>query len=586
MLCGNRSSTGSGAAWDPSILSSSGGIDMHACLDKLSVRWRMIAAIAAAFTLAVPGAALAKTAHHGRFGGVHLSITPDHQALRVGIHSSSHARCGLTITTKRRSLGFGALDLSPAGTGSVSWKVPDNAPSGSWHFDVSCRKGRSEHGATARIILINHGSGHGRMVVNDSVQAGDGAQFASGADTPSAGQAIVNAAASQVGRTYCWDGGSLSGPTHGDGNYRGEAPDCGSASTVGYDCTGLVIYAVYHGTGGRVDIINHSPSQATTVPGQWITSVSALEPGDIVYFGSSRANIEHAAIYAGNGMIWDADTAFWTYPDGVHERTLHSEITGSDPLNFVGAVRVASAASPAPTPTPAPSPTPAPAPTPSPTPSPTPLPAGQFAVMNATGGVFWRSGPDWNDTIATPGTGVYPSTVIQVSCYQSGAADVPGSTDAMWEQASWVSGSGSGSGWINEHFVNDGSAINQPSPGIPACQNTTPAPAPTPTPAPPPPPNEQTWSETVASGGGAHTWTNYADAGGSEGATVGFDQTVQISCRVQGFAVADGNTWWYQIASGPWNNSYYASADSFYNGSPIGTPIQDTGFVDASVAIC
>jgi hypothetical protein len=541
---------------------------MRGYFGKVLGRWRALATLAALFTLGLPSVVLAKPAHDARRGDVHLAITPNHQSLRVRIRSGSGARCALTITTRRRSLGFGALELSPTGTGSVSWKVPNDAPSGSWHFDVSCRKGLIENGATAHVILINHGSGHGRMFVKDSVQAGEGARFANGAATPSSGQAIVNAAASQAGHTYCWDGGSTGGPTHGDGNYRGEAPDCGSPSTVGFDCTGLVIFSVYQGTGGRVDITNHSPSQASVVPGQWITSVSALQPGDIVYFGTSRANIDHAVIYAGNGMIWDANTAFWIYSDGVHERTLHSEMSGSDPLNFVGAVRVASTGSSGP----APAPTPTPSPTPSP--SPAPLPPGEFMVSNATGGVYWRSGPDWNDAVATPGTGVYPGTVIQVSCYDSGAANVPGTTDSMWEQASWVSGSGSGSGWINEHFINDGSAINQPSPGIAPCQST----------APPPPP--QTWSEAVASGGGAHTWTDYNDAGGSQGPTIGFDQTVQITCRVQGFAVADGNTWWYQISSSPWNNSYFVSADAFYNGSPIGTPIQDTGFVDASVAIC
>ncbi|MGH8303379.1 MAG: M23 family metallopeptidase [Steroidobacteraceae bacterium] len=108
-------------------------------------------------------------------------------------------------------------------------------------------------------------------------------------------------------------------------------------------------------------------------------------------------------------------------------------------------------------------------PTPPPPPTPTPMPAGEYAVQNASGGIYWRSGPDWNTAEATAGNGFYPGTTISVSCYRSGAANVPGSTDSMWEQASWVSGPGSGRGWINEHFINDGAAINQPSPGVPHC---------------------------------------------------------------------------------------------------------------------
>jgi len=107
-----------------------------------------------------------------------------------------------------------------------------------------------------------------------------------------------------------------------------------------------------------------------------------------------------------------------------------------------------------------------------PPPPPPPLPSGQFSVMNASGGIYWRSGPDWNTAVAVAGNGFYPGTVIAISCYQGGAGNVPGSPDTMWEKASWVSGPGTGSGWINEHFINDGAAINQPSPGIPPCTSS------------------------------------------------------------------------------------------------------------------
>ncbi|HEY8809447.1 MAG TPA: hypothetical protein VIM28_05440, partial [Solirubrobacterales bacterium] len=97
-----------------------------------------------------------------------------------------------------------------------------------------------------------------------------------------------------------------------------------------------------------------------------------------------------------------------------------------------------------------------------------------YGVMNAEGGIYWRSGPDWNTPEAIAGNGFYPDTIIAVHCYQSGAGNVPGSTDSMWEQASVAAGSGSGSGWVNEHFINDGQPINQPSPGVPPCGGSSP----------------------------------------------------------------------------------------------------------------
>jgi hypothetical protein len=190
----------------------------------------------------------------------------------------------------------------------------------------------------------------------------------------------------------------------------------------------------------------------------------------------------------------------------------------------------------------------------------TPLPSGEFAVMNATGGIYWRSGPDWNTAEATPGNGFYPDTIIKISCYQTGTANVPGSADSMWEQASWVSGMGGGSGWINEHFINDGASINQPSPGVPACSS----------PSPPPP---QTWSEQETPNHPVNTFTNYHNASGMGPAIVA-GQWVQVSCKVFDPTIVSVNPdgYWYRIASSPWNGSYYSPANTFMNGDPYGGP--------------
>lgn len=102
--------------------------------------------------------------------------------------------------------------------------------------------------------------------------------------------------------------------------------------------------------------------------------------------------------------------------------------------------------------------------------------------------------------------------------------------------------------------------------------------------APPPPPPAPTYSETV--GGLAHTWTNYVNAGGTEGPTIAGFTTVQIACKVQGFRVADGNTWWYRIASAPWNGNFYISADAFFNNGQTSGSLAGTPFVDNAVPDC
>src|ERR1035438_10704347 len=156
--------------------------------------------------------------------------------------------------------------------------------------------------------------------------------------TTTQAQAIVKAAASQAGLRYCWDGGTTSGPSHGDGDYDGEAPDCINVSTIGFDCSGLALYAIYQGTG--IELPHNAAEQGANYAsygGTLISSQSNLEPGDLVYFGGgSLANAVHVGIYAGDGEMWDANTAWGSYPDGVHERSVSGTEEGSAGLPFDG----------------------------------------------------------------------------------------------------------------------------------------------------------------------------------------------------------------------------------------------------------
>lgn len=97
-------------------------------------------------------------------------------------------------------------------------------------------------------------------------------------------------------------------------------------------------------------------------------------------------------------------------------------------------------------------------------------------------------------------------------------------------------------------------------------------------------PQPPTWLEYT--GSAANTWTNYTNAGGTEGPQIAKNAGVYISCRLTGFKVADGNTWWYRIASSPWNNAYYVSADAFYNNGATSGSLSGTPWVDTNVATC
>lgn len=89
----------------------------------------------------------------------------------------------------------------------------------------------------------------------------------------------------------------------------------------------------------------------------------------------------------------------------------------------------------------------------------------------------------------------------------------------------------------------------------------------------------RTWTETAFTQ--SKTFADFVNAGYPLGAMLNPGQAVQVSCRVRGFVVNDGDPWWYRLTSPPWDGHYYATSDVFYNtpdasGNPINGVVVDT----------
>jgi cytoskeletal protein RodZ len=122
------------------------------------------------------------------------------------------------------------------------------------------------------------------------------------------------------------------------------------------------------------------------------------------------------------------------------------------------------------------------------------------------------------------------------------------------------------------------SSANQPPTPTQVPPTTAPAPTPTPVPAP------QTYAEQEG-GSGANTFTNPYNASGM-GTKIAAATWVQVSCKVYAPAIQSANPdgYWYRIASSPWNNAYYAVANTFKNGDSWTCPC--THNTDFSVPNC
>ncbi|MEV0354538.1 NlpC/P60 family protein [Nocardia sp. NPDC050697] len=110
-------------------------------------------------------------------------------------------------------------------------------------------------------------------------------------------ETVVDRAMSQLGVTYAWGGGDEDGPTLGikDG---GVADEHGDYKKVGFDCSGLMLYA-FAGIG--VALPHYSGYQynaGTRVP------VDQRRRGDMLFWGAGGS--QHVALYLGDGTMIEA----------------------------------------------------------------------------------------------------------------------------------------------------------------------------------------------------------------------------------------------------------------------------------------
>lgn len=104
-----------------------------------------------------------------------------------------------------------------------------------------------------------------------------------------ASEYAIRRAMSQMGVPYSWGGGNANGPSRGID---------GGADTVGFDCSGLILYA-FAGVG--IKLPHYSGSQYNA--GRKIPS-SQMRRGDLIFYGPNAS--QHEALYLGNGMMLEA----------------------------------------------------------------------------------------------------------------------------------------------------------------------------------------------------------------------------------------------------------------------------------------
>lgn len=146
-------------------------------------------------------------------------------------------------------------------------------------------------------VQITGASGAGSGCTNQGINATNASgQIPAVPDDGGSSLKIVSAVRPQLGVPYSWGGGGYDGPTLGTGS---------GAHTVGFDCSGLTIFAVYRGTG--IKLPHLADDIAFDSRGQTIKDKKDLKPGDVIAFsedGSGRkGSFGHIGIYVGGGKM-------------------------------------------------------------------------------------------------------------------------------------------------------------------------------------------------------------------------------------------------------------------------------------------
>lgn len=112
------------------------------------------------------------------------------------------------------------------------------------------------------------------------------------------GAAVAAAARTRLGMPYVWGGGTVTGPS--------------GSPVPGFDCSGLVLWAVHTASGGAISLPHSADQQSRMgVPiaaglGSTI-DMSQLQPGDTIGFQLHGGGVyDHIGIYVGNGVLLNA----------------------------------------------------------------------------------------------------------------------------------------------------------------------------------------------------------------------------------------------------------------------------------------
>ena len=229
---------------------------------------------------------------------------------RAQVRTATDARAQLALLTARRS----ALQAKKAALAAKAAALEDEARNALASADADVQRLVDQARQAAEAAAARSAAASLPWVTTavpaDSYAAMDRAlaEASAAPATPYAVAAIADARR-WLGTPYSAGGGNLDGPTTGwcsnsaPDNGRGADGSCAATSTVGFDCSSLMV-RIFHAAGRALPRTSRQ---------QWKIGVhvplSAIAPGDLLFWAHNTgdpASIHHVAMYLGHGLMVQA----------------------------------------------------------------------------------------------------------------------------------------------------------------------------------------------------------------------------------------------------------------------------------------
>ncbi len=134
-------------------------------------------------------------------------------------------------------------------------------------------------------------------------------------------KAVIQAGLAEIAKNipYSYGGGGPNGPSAGQGG------------VVGFDCSSFMQYVLWQGA--QIHISRTTNSQyAETVGAGHSVQLAAIQPGDLIFYGTATNNISHVAMYVGNNMVIQAPST----GHNLDEITMYQDAGNGEVIQGIG----------------------------------------------------------------------------------------------------------------------------------------------------------------------------------------------------------------------------------------------------------